>query len=394
MRKPYNKTMNKKYFRYQYENSEDGIVQSGCVWNNTKEKRTNYLYLAGEYTKSPKFKNQGEEGLKTLSPDSVLDIFVLGAYTVSYLRKLMEILDERTVKTVIMPYVLPKDRLYMMEYMEKRGGFPERLREFVGAPYTYLKKKQVENVYLIYDNGQVLTKDTEELEEGHHFNLMDKAELDKIEKIEGVRIPVYQAGYIVDNQWLYYFGFYGADYDIKAERTVWSSITMFTGPIGARNKNTDCMFATKVFTREQQCSAEISKNNETCDLTCIHRNDYDTIKKHLDNEHEELRIGLLNLGNVNLKDDLYGVIHRYGAFLNQIRAISVPNCGNIHWWNKKVISFFTGTEYIYYGCRSGVNTAPEVIGDIVEASSFNRIANVNEEFAYCFSGYLIPKEEN
>lgn len=385
--------MDRQYFRYQYENSGDGIVQSGCIWNSAKEKKTNYLYLAGEYTKSPKFKHQGEGGLKKLSPDSVLDIFVLGTYTVSYLRELMEILDERVVKTVVMPYVSPENRLYMMEYIQTRGDFPERLREFVGAPYTYLKKKKVENVYLIYGNGEVLTKNTGDPEEGHHFNLLDKAGLDKIEKAEGVRIPVYQAGYIVENQWLYYFGFYGADYDIKAERTVWSTITMFTGPVRVQNKNTDCIFAAKVFTREQQCSAEISGNYESCDLKCMHRNDYDILKKHLDNMHEELRVGLLNLGNVNLKADMYEVIHRYGAFLNQVRGISVPNCGNIHWWNKRIISFFTGTDYIYYGCRSDVNTSPEVIGDIVAASSFNRIANVNEEFAYCFSGYLVPKEE-
>ena len=154
------------------------------------------------------------------------------------------------------------------------------------------------------------------------------------------------------------------------------------------------MFSTKVFTREQQCTVEIPEQYDTCALRCLHRNDYDTIKKHLDAGHEHFRLGLLNLGNVNLKLDLHAVITRYGAFLDQVRGISVPNGGNRCWWDKRGVSFFTGMDLIYYICRVGKNTDSETIRDIVTASSFNRFINVNKEFAYCFSGFIVPGEEN
>ena len=32
-----------------------------------------------------------------------------------------------------------------------------------------------------------------------------------VTEMEGVFIPVYYAGYIVENQWLYYFGTYGVE---------------------------------------------------------------------------------------------------------------------------------------------------------------------------------------
>ena len=387
--------MEGRYFRYQYENTEDGIVQSGCIWNNAQDKRTNYLYLAGEYTKSPRLKKREEGGLKTISPESTLDIFVLGAYTIPYIRRLIDILEERKVTTVVMPYATPNMRFDIVSYIEKRQEVPKRLRCFMGAPYSYLKEKGVENIYLLYGNGEILSGKPEELKEGHYFELVDQRIQNEISEMEGKYIPVYHAGYIVENHWLYYFGFYGANYQVEnSKRPIWASVTMLVGPVQVGHKDRDCMFSTKVFTREQQCTVEIPEQYDTCALRCLHRNDYDTIKKHLDAGHEHFRLGLLNLGNVNLKLDLHAVITRYGAFLDQVRGISIPNGGNRCWWDKRGVSFFTGMDLIYYICRVGKNTDSETIRDIVTASSFNRFINVNKEFAYCFSGFIVPGEEN
>ena len=165
--------MEGRYFRYQYENTEDGIVQSGCIWNNAQDKRTNYLYLAGEYTKSPRLKKREEGGLKTISPESTLDIFVLGAYTIPYIRRLIDILEERKVTTVVLPYATPNMRFDIVSYIEKRQEVPKRLRCFMGAPYSYLKEKGVDNIYLLYGNGEILSRESE-LEEGQHFELVDR----------------------------------------------------------------------------------------------------------------------------------------------------------------------------------------------------------------------------
>ena len=72
----------------------------------------------------------------------------------------------------------------------------------------------------------------------------------------------------------------------------------------------------------------------------------------------------------------------------------MPNCGNWKNWNKKLLSVFAGVDIQYFVCAGGKNTDSDVIRDIVMYSTFNRFINVNEEFAQCFSGYIIPKEEN
>ena len=67
----------------------------------------------------------------------------------------------------------------------------------------------------------------------------------------------------------------------------------------------------------------------------------------IDENHEVLKVGLLNLGNVNLNISLNNVIARYAYVLKQVRGISVPNCGNWKNWNKKLLSVFAGVDIQY-----------------------------------------------
>ena len=111
----------------------------------------------------------------------------------------------------------------------------------------------------------------------------------------------------------------------------------------------------------------------------------------MDSKHEMLRVGLLNLGNVNLNTSLKNVSARYGSVVEQVRGISVPNSGKEAFWNEKLLSVFTGTDLEYYICACDKNTGDKVIRDIAMSSAYNRFINVNDEFAYCFSGYLVEK---
>lgn len=386
--------MEARYFRYQYENTQDGIIQSGCIWDAEYTRKTIYLYMAGEYTKIPKTKRKNEGGLNIVPEESTLDLFVLGAYTIPYIRRLIEILQERKVRTVVLPYVPPTIRSDVVTYLKEANEYTDELKKFLGAPYAYLKAKGVENVYLLYGNGPIFNERSCSIEEGHYFKRTDRRIQEMISEMEGVEIPIYQAGYIVENEWLYYFGFYSVDVPRCGITMSLETITMFSGPIHHKRSQMDCRFSSKVFTREQRCNIEIKGRYETCALKCLYRNDYDRMKKHMDENHEVLKVGLLNLGNVNLNISLNNVIARYAYVLKQVRGISVPNCGNWKNWNKKLLSVFAGVDIQYFVCAGGKNTDSDVIRDIVMYSTFNRFINVNEEFAQCFSGYIIPKEEN
>lgn len=301
-------------------------------------------------------------------------------------------MQEQGVRTVVLPYIPPMIRLSMMTYIEKNGKTDRELQRFLGAPYSYLKEQGVENIYLLYGNGSMLPREQDNLLEGHYFERVDRRIQEMVTEMEGVFIPVYYAGYIVENQWLYYFGTYGVEMQMNTGvKLELDTITMFTGPQYARNREMECMFTTKVFTREQHCNIQIKEEYETCALKCLYRNDYDMLKKHMDSKHEMLRVGLLNLGNVNLNTSLKKVIARYGSVVEQVRGISVPNSGKEAFWNEKLLSVFTGTDLEYYICACDKNTGDKVIRDIALSSAYNRFINVNEEFAYCFSGYLVEK---
>ena len=89
--------MEARYFRYQYENTQDGILQSGCIWDRRVDKKTTYLYAAGEYAGIPRIARDQEKKWGRKEPETILDIFVLGAYTVPYICRLLEILQEQGV---------------------------------------------------------------------------------------------------------------------------------------------------------------------------------------------------------------------------------------------------------------------------------------------------------
>lgn len=151
--------MEARYFRYQYENTQDGILQSGCIWDRRVDKKTTYLYAAGEYAGIPRIARDQEKKWGRKAPETILDIFVLGAYTVPYICRLLEILQEQGVRTVVLPYIPPMIRMNMMTYLEKNGTTDRELQRFLGAPYSYLKEQGVENIYLLYGNGQMLPRE-------------------------------------------------------------------------------------------------------------------------------------------------------------------------------------------------------------------------------------------
>ena len=89
----------------------------------------------------------------------------------------------------------------------------------------------VSYTHLLYGNGQMLPREQDNLLEGHYFERVDRRIQEMVTEMEGVFIPVYYAGYIVENQWLYYFGTYGVEMQMNTGvKLELDTITMFTGP--------------------------------------------------------------------------------------------------------------------------------------------------------------------
>lgn len=92
-----------KDFRYLFENTEDGIIHSGCVGGGRERQETNFVYACGvQNTELPgehvRFRFQ-----KTMEP---CHIFVLASFSSRYIPILLEMVRLHRVKTVLLPYFL------------------------------------------------------------------------------------------------------------------------------------------------------------------------------------------------------------------------------------------------------------------------------------------------
>lgn len=399
--------MQARYFRYLFDNAEDGVLQSGCIWDRYTDERTIYLYIAGATSVR---KIYGENRWRKLASGGVIDILIVGAITVNYVNLITSIIQEYFIKTIVLPYLTPVQRLYLAKLLVKMGDDNKNVMEFLRDPYSYLRKNRVENIHILYGNGKNIDADIDSLVAGENFEDISEREKLIIEKLEGKNIPVEKAGYIITNKWLFYFGNYGQDIyktielisdNVKIEENrkyvgtgQEVTATLFLAPLYSVPREIDSLFTGKNFRRCQDCQVDIASQVNRCELRCIYQNDYAILKKHKAFENEESKFGLMLLGNVNLNLYIDNIKSRYSMIRNRIRVISVPNCGIARNWNSKILDIFMGNELKYLMCNVQLYTSDKVLRDIIVKSGDHRLINVNMEYGYCFSGFLVYNTEN
>lgn len=103
---------------------------------------------------------------------------------------------------------------------------------------------------------------------------------------------------------------------------------------------------------------------------------------------------MMLLGNVDFNRYLSTIKKRFACVIDQIRAITLPECGKREYWNRQCLSFMYGKDTKYWICGLARETSPAVISDIVVADPRNHVVTISEEFGFCFSGYLVATAEN
>jgi len=146
-----------------------------------------------------------------------IDLLVMGGFTVKYIHKFIEIIRGHRIETVVLPYLAPIQRLVLTEENKESGVKAREVTRFLQDPYQFLKEYDIGNIYFLYGNGKIIDRKPEELEWGYHFELADRESLLLIREMEGYSIPVARAGYIVENDWLFYFGVYGTNIQMMSE---------------------------------------------------------------------------------------------------------------------------------------------------------------------------------
>lgn len=412
--------MDARLFRYLFENTSNAIVMSGCTWDKGMQEQVRYVYTCEMSHNSSVNCCQGVDK-QMLYSGSPVKFFVLGSFSIEDAKRFIHAMRYDTVDIVILPYVAPIQRFLMIQSLLSQGIHDNDVIDFIRAPYLYLKESCVKRFIFIYGNGEALGMAGSRMYPGYHFEMQDEKILDVIEDMEGYRIPVMKAGYIIDNRMLFYFGHFGVDLRMirhfvfhyaksgqidkfdgreyqkmlllfRKEFSVcgMDTLTMFCSPTEIIASRTDCVLNTIVIDREDFCHADIEGDEGRCTIKCMLYNDYDVCHCHR-TEDAELRAGVLLLGNIRLSKHLEQFRKRYQVLEQQIRAISIPNCGNIYNWESGLADINAKKNAVFWVCPLHAQMPDRVLREIKSKNARYRIIGLNEEYGCCINGFLTEK---
>lgn len=426
--------MRGRYFRYIFENLDGGLFHTGSIYDKEKQKIINYIYMVGSGCRSALQTKEPEICINKEKMPEVTDILIVGSYSARYLNILIHIVKNYKIGTIILPYLAPIQRLVLVEEMEDCGIAGKDVAKFLQDPFLFLKESGIENIYFLFGNSAPIEKDPEELDRGVHFERADSESMQLIYEMEGNVIPVVHAGYMIENEWIFYFGVYGLDIQIlsnftreyfshienihkisenanedytsqmkrliqefrrKFSNSPVTTVTMYEGPLHTSPGENDSYMVEKEFNRKERCElwARCQKDSRcTCSISCIYGKDHDNIQHHKRGAVKP-KFGMLMFGNANLNRYFYEIMNRYLKVIHQIRGIGVPNCGCGADWNHQILEVFNRKDRMYWICCKHDITSAGVVSDIVLSASNNRFLPVAGEWGCCLSGYIIPKDE-
>ena len=142
--------------------------------------------------------------------------------------------------------------------------------------------------------------------------------------------------------------------------------------------------------KEDFCHADIESDEGKCSVKCMLYNDYDVCHCHR-KEKAELRAGVLLLGNIKLGKWLPELKYRYKVIENQIRAVTVPNCGHIDNWNRDLLKLNTKKNVVFWICPLQAQTSDKLLKEIKTSNARYRIVGLNEKYGCCINGFLTEK---
>lgn len=422
--------MEARNFRFLFENTSDGIVHSGCILDTIEDMCTNFTYMCGVQGKKENV-NRKERVLGIEKINDTCHILILASFSLPHIRKMLKILENKIVETVVLPYVAPIQRLMFLQRIIDESRINHDLLIFMEQPYLYLKNAGVRNIYFLYGNGDDITMDINQLDSGHYFELADQEDITLVKELEGEYIPIVKAGYIIENNWIFYFGSYGKDisnfnqfsrqyfggkktpiFRHKGERfnlemhqilheytkqfgkNIAATVVMYQGPLDTKCQETDSVMTGKVFTKNQGCVPEISEDGRNCFWKCSYQEDHTVYRRHKNSKEEDGCVGMLLLGNIDMNKWLPEIRRRYGCVIHQVCGVTIPRGGKREYWNRQCLSLLYGENTKYWVCGLDWETSPTVISDIIVSNPKNQVVTISEEFGYCFSGYLTPFVEN
>lgn len=369
------------YYKFLFENTNDGIYHIGTVWDTYEDFKLNFIYVCPSTEKVTK-----KDGLtpRFIADTYPLDYLIIANLSYDYLERVIGLIKNRQINTVIMPYFTPDQRKEIIYSYAKQEKFvSDDMQIFFVDPYQYLINYGVENVYSFLGNGPMYEE--EDIWDGVHFDPIDVRIQSQITRLEGYELPVYKAGYIKAGYWLLYFGNYGDGLD--------STIVMYHGSIGEDTEQLDSFLCVRNFSKLHQCYSDITSKEYTCEIKCNFMNDHDNLRRHNRDEVKKYINGTFLLGNMKVLGNVEKLYHRFAVIKEHVRVLAVPNSGALGYWDRRLLGFGMEHYKTYWVGPNNKLTQAEMIKDIHIASPHNRYMLLDEYFGVCMSGFLKYKND-
>ena len=372
--------MKARYFKILFRNVNDGIFHIFSLWDTYSNRKINVAYVSGASEAIPHIAN---EDIRFANDTCELDILAIASLDLYYLEQVVGMLDSRNIHCIVMPYISKTDRRILMDQIKFQESATELTLSdasmaFLKDPYYYAKSKGVEEFIYLSGNGPAY--DGTEMMEGQYFKPVDLELEQQIEKEEGYYFPVYQAGYLILNRWVFSFGVY--------QGNEFPTLILYHGSLEDNTLRDDCVMVVKPFSLIEPCTGSLQGEEDLCNYQCTHRGDYDCMKRHNKNGTKEYQNGTLLLGNMVLPDNIDDLYQRYAYVKEKIRFISIPNCGARENWGYRVLGFGKEHNYHYFVGPANSLSDAETIRSITTLSPYIRYAMTNEYFGLCGTGFL------
>lgn len=371
------------YFRTLFRNMNDGIYHILSLWNEPQDYSASMVYLCGTDAYVPRTMSEDARFADETFP---VDLLVIAHLNLPYLEYVIEMLELRRVRQIIMPYIDKKQRAELLRHLEEQEKSDKQTltskgRTFLRDPYRYALSKGVEEFRYLLGNGPAY--EGQDHIPGGYFQPADKEIGAKIWEEEDGFVPVYKAGYLIMNRWVFSFGVY--------QGNGFPTIVMYHGSLEDDLKGEDCLMTVKPFSFLQACRGRMKGECDLCSLACTHRSDYDLLRGHNKKGLNEYENGTLLLGNMLIPGHVEELYNRYQYVKEKVRFVSIPNSGAKENWDYRVMGFGKENNYRYYVGPVNDLSDKNTFQSLSTISPYIRYCMTNEYYGLCGSGFLTDR---
>ena len=120
--------------------------------------------MVESYSRNERVKGELDFGARKDAIPDEIDLLVLGGYTINYIRKLVTLVKEHTVWTLILPYLAPIQRHVLVEETIGRKENMKDVIRFLQDPYLFLQDVELRICILYMEMAAYLTGSRKKLQ--------------------------------------------------------------------------------------------------------------------------------------------------------------------------------------------------------------------------------------